>query len=322
MAGAQSFRRVALPSYPFERRRYWLPLPAPAAPPAPERLRQAGEGTFRATLRATDSFLRDHIVNGVPVLPGVMYLELAREAAIRSGLAPAALRNVTWLQPLQVREEAEVIIRLTATAAQSFRIEITSSGGILHAQMTASPAQQGTALHDLAALQARHTEALDVEAIYRRHAERGIAFGPAQRSLSSLSLARDGDAVTSVLARIVLPPCVASSLTAHGLHPSILDGALQAAIGMAPEGDEGTALPFALTALTGIGPLHEEMHVFIRPSAEAGKLDLDLLNGEGQTAYALTGFATRPLQAAAGHNAVLGLHPHLESPGPGLCRKH
>lgn len=316
LAGARQFQRVPLPSYPFERRRYWLPLPAPKAPASAQRLRQAGEGLFHATLRATDSFLRDHMVNGVPVLPGVMYLELARDAATRAGLAPVALRNVTWLQPLQVREEAEVSIRLTPTAAQAFRIEITSGGGVLHAQMTASRADGGTASHDLKALEAQHREALDVEAIYRRHAERGIAFGPAHRSLSSLSRAREGNATVSVLARISLPPSVAGTLTGTVLHPSILDGALQAAIGMAPDGETGTALPFGLTGLAGTGPLGESMHVFIRPSAESGKLDLDLIDDEGNVVYALTGFATRALQAPGDGHALLAFTPAWKQLGP------
>ncbi len=98
--------RVALPAYPFQRKRFWLPetatpLPAKAAVPPVEdelALEEISPGRFRVRLQPNAFFLRDHVVHGAPTLPGVVYLELMRRAMLAAGL-DGTLGQVVWLQP-------------------------------------------------------------------------------------------------------------------------------------------------------------------------------------------------------------------------------
>ena len=55
----------------------------------------------------------------------------------------------------------------------------------------------------------------------------GLDYGPAHRAIDVLHLGQD-----QVLARLCLPPSVAHTRERFVLHPSLMDGALQAAIGL------------------------------------------------------------------------------------------
>ncbi|WP_055599453.1 type I polyketide synthase [Streptomyces aureus] len=108
--GGRDRRRVALPTYPWQRERHWIDAPARTGGPEragrPERagadflgarLGLAGGGGVRFTSTVgvgTVSWLRDHRVFGSVVMPGVAFQELACAAAREAfGPVPARVRD-------------------------------------------------------------------------------------------------------------------------------------------------------------------------------------------------------------------------------------
>ena len=83
------------------------------------------------------------------------------------------------------------------------------------------------------------------------------------------------------------------------LHPSLLDAALQASLGLGVEGGE-TLLPFALERLEVYAALPAAVWDLVRPRSEGTnglvyKLDLELVDQGGRVCARLTGFSSRAL---------------------------
>jgi amino acid adenylation domain-containing protein len=320
-------RRVELPTYPFAGKRYWLPEPDPAvavkrdqapAPKQPFALRELAPGRYAVDLSGEEFFLADHRVQGMPVLPGVGYLELLRAAAARSGMEGFRIKQVVWLKVLAVAAPLTLEIAVIRDGSGWPRIEISSTdangGRQIHGQARIADAAGEPALRKLsdghrsaadtlAALQAGHPRSYPGEHIYRVFHAMQINYGPAHRAIRTLAIGQDASGNAQVLARLRLPDSVAGTLAGFTLHPSLMDGAFQAAVGVALDSDgnasEAAALPFALDAVEILGPCCADMWAHIRRSegddagARVRTLDLDLMDSNGEVRVRMRGFATR-----------------------------
>jgi amino acid adenylation domain-containing protein len=323
-------QRLTLPTTPFAHKRFWLPVAAPQG----FALRQAGPDCWRLDLQGDEFFLTDHRLRRDPVLPGVAYLALAHAAAVRAGLSVTGLRNVVWVQPLLVTAPLTIEITLIRDGGGVARhVEIHSLSADaprrLHAQLRLDETATPTApTADLAALRAAHAKTFSAEQIYAAFDAMGLNYGPAHRAITHLSTGPNAQGGTQVLAHLVLPAAVAGTLDAYPLHPSLMDGAFQAAIGVALSADgtapDGAALPFAVDGIDILGPCEASLWVHVRPAAQAEAaprvrtLDLDVMNDAGQLRLRLRGFATRLPAADRQHNTVPDpvqfFSPHWQRP--------
>ncbi|WP_161624829.1 SDR family NAD(P)-dependent oxidoreductase [Streptomyces spectabilis] len=297
--------------------------------------------SFESTLAAKDFFLRDHRVAGEPVLPAVASLEMAREAVSRA--LPAAdtaevlrLENVVWSRPVVVRDGTRTIrtvvtegangpaagegsatgdARTTRAASTSpddsasgdgsgsgpvaFEIRVADA---VHARGTASRARTAAPEPlDLDALKSRMGAApLDVDDFYATLRATGLDYGPAHRAVREIRLG-DGE----LLAALTVPDEVAAALDDYVLHPSVLDGALQAAF--APDAAaaerDGLALPFALDRVDVHGATPRAAYAWIRAvptaSRQVRRWDLDLCDTQGRIFARLRGYSMRKTTEAA-----------------------
>lgn len=299
--------RIALPGYAFQRKRFWLPEDVKKVQAQTAALIPSAEGEGRYGLRLTghEVFLADHKVGGTPVLPGVAYLELARAAAEQDGIADPELRQVVWMTPLRVERPVTVSCELSRLDDGGARAEIvtrTDAGDrVVHVQMRigagTEPAGRTVDLEALRNTPARHFPASE---IYAAFDAMGLAYGPGHRVISDLAVG------SQVLARLELPEALRPALGDYGLHPSLMDGALQSAIGLALDvagnAPKTAALPFSVDAVEILGPCEATMwaHVQGGPATSAGlrKMDIDLIADDGCVRVALRGFATRAIEKA------------------------
>lgn len=276
---------------------------------------------YGSTFNGEEFFLDDHrIVTGdstARVLPGVAYLEMAR-AAVKdavphlSGSEQIQLSDVVWLQPIVVAEPTEVLIRLLPGDAferpedLDLEFEIftrSASEELIHCRGRAMLAGSSPPEKlNVDAIKARvRPQVLDSETIYPAYRRMGMQFGPAHRSIKRV-LAGDGE----VLAELALPPGVSGTLQEFQLHPSVLDGALQACIGLSPDLSrlpDRPALPFALQSLQVFAACKPAMYAWVRHSKDSPasenvtRLDIDLCDTDGTICVRLLGFSSRTLSA-------------------------
>jgi acyl transferase domain-containing protein/acyl carrier protein len=237
-------RRVPLPTYPFQRQRYWADfgkLGARAAqarlhPLLGERLRSpliAG-AVFQSHLGIEDpAYLDHHRIFDVPLFPATGFVEMVWAAARQAFAGPVALEEIQFRDALALPEAGAVTVQIALGSAEagrcSFQVFSLQDGeeeswklhvsGHVRVSAAASPKAAPPALTEV---QARCTEGFATEPFYERLVDLGVSYGPAFRGLRQV-WRRDGEA----LARIQATGEIARDTAAYQLHPALLDACLQ-----------------------------------------------------------------------------------------------
>ncbi|WP_203073863.1 beta-ketoacyl synthase N-terminal-like domain-containing protein [Falsiroseomonas ponticola] len=162
-----------LPAYPFQRRRHWAATPRlgnPIALPSGETLR----------LATPEPWLRDHVVDGVALLPGAWHLALLAEAGA------ATLADLAFTAPLPL--DAAGAIQLWQDQAGRFRVMAEAEGG----WRQIAEAHAGAPAHPATAFDITPADMIEGEAWAETLAEAGLAFGPTFRRITHLGRSADG----------------------------------------------------------------------------------------------------------------------------------
>ncbi|CAN3985620.1 type I polyketide synthase [Kitasatospora purpeofusca] len=256
--GAQ---RVDLPTYAFQRRRYWLDAQRAAGDRAAIGQSAADhpllgaavelpddEGTlFTGRLSpATHPWLVDHAVAGAVILPGAALVELAAHVGRRLGCA--VVEELTLAAPLLLPGDA------ADDHAVQLRVRVGAEDGTgrrpveFHSRPEAGAADRPWTRHATGTVGPRDSSAdrddtadpddtagptgtwpppdavpLDVEELYGLLEARGVAYGPAFRGLRAAWRTED-----AIHAEVALPDGLpGTGADGFAVHPALLDAALQ-----------------------------------------------------------------------------------------------
>jgi acyl transferase domain-containing protein/tryptophanase/acyl carrier protein len=278
-------RRISLPTYPFAGERHWACEKSPIARSSQtvaglHPLVDSNESTFerqvfKKVFHDQDFFIYDHYVAGIPTLPGVAYLELARKAGeIAGGRRVQKIKNIIWISPITLQNSApkEVFIELKAGEA-GVRFEVFShevnGGHTLHSQGTLQySSRQETEAEpeyiDLKAIRDRCERVAEGKDVYPRFQSFGLTLGASFQVLQEIY---KNDRET--LGVLELPECRQGDMDSMVLHPSLVDGSLQAGVAaQLGKNVEEIFVPFSIGEVEVLHPLQTKCYSYITQAQE------------------------------------------------------
>ncbi|MFI0721859.1 SDR family NAD(P)-dependent oxidoreductase [Streptomyces sp. NPDC021224] len=277
---------TALPPYAFQRQRYWQDQEQPSGDALGKAGLRAGEHPMLgAAIDAADNgavvlsgrlspqthgWLADHAVEGQVLLPGTAFVELALRAAAETGCF--GVSELTLEAPMAVPPDGAVQIQVVAAAPDdtgsrrvtvysrpedaSFDGEWTSHAG---GELSGRPLTADAG--GLAVWPPAGAEPLPTEGLYEDYAGRGYTYGEAFRGIRR-AWRRDGE----VFAEVGLGAAQRGEAGRYGVHPALLDAAMQAA-GILMADEDGPArlwLPFLFGEVALAAPGLTDLRVRVR----------------------------------------------------------
>ncbi|MEV7477508.1 type I polyketide synthase [Streptomyces halstedii] len=322
-------RRVEVPTYAFQRSRYWPePAPATAADVGSAGLDPAHHPVLGAAIELADTgelllsgrlslrthpWLTDHAVAGTVLLPGAAFAELAVRAADEAGCH--TVEELTLQSPLLIPADAAVRLQVRVGAADahgsrsldlfSCREDAMSphwtahATGVLTADATTRKPPPAPAPDDAGSWPPPGAVPVPVDDLYERFHASGYGYGTAFRGLNRAW--RRGD---EIFTEVHLPEEQHRSASAFGVHPALLDAALQGLFLRAqpetgPGPDRPTAgLPFSWSGvrLHASGATALRVRLGFRPD---GSVSIDATDPNGLPVASVEALAVRPIDLDA-----------------------
>jgi acyl transferase domain-containing protein/acyl carrier protein len=306
---------VSLPTYPFMKEPYWISKEEKEQgielnttvlhPLLHENKSDFIEQKFITVLRGTEFFLKAHVIGNQRILPGVAYLEMAL-AAIKASTSNYRegtvfqLSNILWTKPVIVKENPVLVkTALYLENDEQISFEVRGEDESMHSEGTANilRGKEENFLDITAKKSACNNKVLTGEACYRAFEEIGFNYGKEHRGIDNLYI---GD--KQLLAGLTMPEEVRSTSCQYTLHPSILDSAIQATMGLMMIDNKMEAyLPLALEKLTVINGNFDIEWAYINALSihtekkNINKFDIALCDKTGKVCIKMEGLTLKKL---------------------------
>jgi len=321
---AEGDGRVLLPTYPWQRERFWIDRPRGRGSATSSREHRGGHPLLgTASVPATQPSMRiwettldlerlpwlgDHRVQGAILLPGTAYLEMALSAAAKLATGSRwQVAEIALLEALGFAEGVGAAMQVVVDEEEPGRARLQISSfaekdgsapsrthvrGILRRSL--APAPEPLSTDALRSVQGRLREHLSGDEVYAELATLGLEYGPAFRGIHELQRG-DGEALGRVQ-----PGEAAGPLGPYIAHPAVLDACFQVAASALGGRELATPwIPVGVEAIELHAPLTGELlcHATIRggEAPELQRADLQVMTPKGEPVAVIAGLALRRL---------------------------
>jgi len=331
MLGGTNSSPAALPTYAFERQRYWFKPKSGATDVTAAGLSRTAHPFLGAATSLAESdgelftgrlslsahpWLADHKVFDTVVMPGTGIVELALAAGLAVG-SPTVL-DLTLSVPLGLPAKGGVRVQVRVEAAdaqgrRAFTLHSQREGAtedtpwVQHVTGVLGAAQDPALDGSLEAWPPQGATPLDLTDLYAWLSARGLRYGPAFQGLTAAW--RDG---STLYGQVALAASEADAAGDYGLHPALFDAAFHVlAAAQKVEGPQeagSVLLPFswsnvALHAM-GAGELRVRVDLSTPDDSERMSASIAVCDGTGQRVATVGTLSLRRATAEQVHAAV------------------
>ncbi|SDM38948.1 type I polyketide synthase [Allokutzneria albata] len=286
-------RLADLPTYPFQRSRYWLDPGRDASGASALGLDPVDHPLLGAAIAndgglvltgslsaAAHAWLGQHSVGGRVILPGTAFLELAVEAGRHIGRDRVS--ELILQKPLVLPGSGSVRIQIAVDRAGAFTIGDYASGTLTSAPVSPRVVEQWPP---------PGAENVPTDEAYSRFAEHGFDYGPLFRGLRRVWVRGE-----EIFAEVGLSETV--DVRGYNVHPVLLDSALHAK-GLVTFSGGTVRLPFSWRDVTVHSSGATALRVRIAPTSSGVALDATDSTGQPVITVGELTFRSRTSSAAS-----------------------
>ncbi|MDE1483371.1 aminotransferase class III-fold pyridoxal phosphate-dependent enzyme [Xenorhabdus bovienii] len=339
---------ISLPTYPFATEQYWFHVSASDDDCVTSHHSLVIENdsnvfstTFGCRLSGNEFFLTDHQIEGRKILPAAAYLEIARECISRAyehqkssssetvHQSEIVLEDIVWLSPVIVDDQPvslkiDVLPQNENTA--DFQIYSLGNDGEQftyckgRGRLTDTQSRKNISDENGINTLLSGVSAMKSVEVYEKLLSMGLQYGSAHQPIDTLKLDEK-----QLLAYLDLPEVIRDTQTDFVLHPSIVDGAFQAATLLMVGQDTSNPLmvPFAIGSVHIFRPTPVTPQITARYSTGSSaldslpKIDIDISDEQGNVSVRFSRFCSRKLG-----NALSTPQPKQKAPQPLVVDTH
>lgn len=303
----RKFNRLKLPTYPYEQKSYWIETkvqerqmitnePMKEHPLLHHLIADSYDRiTYGSRFTVEDDWiLNEHIVAGVPVIPGTVYLEMAVVAAKKIYDCKAVeLKDVAFLEPLS----------LEAMDIGNVQTIIQEENGIHFCVVSRSSKKQEWTTHvrgQILLVDECEEEVLDLEAIKARCPGEKLKEFPYENG-EAIELGKRWDCIDRIMAgknealvHFKLQPEFSSEAKEYYIHPALLDEAVNVPLRTI---GKGVYLPFSYKSLLVKQPFTDEVYSYTKwesgTGSEVASFDVVFTDASGRVIAKATEYSIK-----------------------------
>ena len=273
----EKYEKISLPSYPFEKKSYWIETKARDQVVRQEEIEEVkvhpilhrciassyDRITYSSKFNVKDYWiLNEHKVAHIPLIPGTTYLEMVAEAVKRNYLChDMELSDVVFLTPFVLEEkktaEAQTIIR-----NEDGQLEFSVASKVSD--------EERWKIHTQGKIQLLTSESeriLDIDEIKKRCPNSKLKEYPYEKD-EAIELGKRWNCIDQIwagekeiLAHLSMKEEYAKEVASYNMHPALLDEAANLALRTI---GEGVYLPFSYKRLVILKPLTQKIYSYVK----------------------------------------------------------
>ncbi|HHI92460.1 MAG TPA: SDR family NAD(P)-dependent oxidoreductase [Gammaproteobacteria bacterium] len=282
----QSGNRIQLPAYPFQKKHCWFPRPDENKTPPDEETNEKSTKTKEGIsaykiFQKSDYFIRDHIVKGVNIVPGVKCLDIFQEIGEKISQEPVqSLRDVYWAQAIKVEQDVRVNVKYSKNDSDnSYNLSLESDGKIYCTGTVIGGCQEKPLRRlDIEKIKNRCQSTQAPRELYHQFKNNGLLYGESFQTIKSCNYNK-----TEILCELKQSSDInifTLNTTGNALEPSMMDGVFQSVVALQvlnAEEKQKQKVPFYLKSITLHGKIPDSCYVYSTINAKSSK--------DGQTVF-------------------------------------